>query len=149
MKFCLIFPEMCARTLCLFSSSTRNIAFGSGSITVAITSIASSLLIDSKAETENLSSLWRPSVAAVAAVSLPCNGPPRAPPGGARTSSERRQQLSVEPREDVRAIPGDGDHVLEVRGITAVHVDGGYSAHFEHMVAVTRNGPDVLTRLDA
>ncbi len=30
---------------------------------------------------------------------------------------------------------------------TAVTVDGGYSAHFEHMVAVSRNGPDVLTRL--
>jgi hypothetical protein len=29
----------------LFSSSTRNMAFGSGSITVAITSIASSLAI--------------------------------------------------------------------------------------------------------
>jgi methionyl aminopeptidase len=29
---------------------------------------------------------------------------------------------------------------------TAVTVDGEYSAHFEHMVAVTRNGPDVLTR---
>lgn len=30
---------------------------------------------------------------------------------------------------------------------TAVTADGQYSAHFEHMVAVTRNGPDVLTRL--
>jgi len=30
---------------------------------------------------------------------------------------------------------------------TAVTADGGCSAHFEHMVAVTRNGPDVLTRL--
>lgn len=30
---------------------------------------------------------------------------------------------------------------------TAVTSDGGLSAHFEHMVAVTRNGPDVLTRL--
>jgi methionyl aminopeptidase len=30
---------------------------------------------------------------------------------------------------------------------TAVTEDGGYSAHFEHMVAVTHNGPDVLTRL--
>jgi methionyl aminopeptidase len=30
---------------------------------------------------------------------------------------------------------------------TAVTADGGYSAHFEHMVAVTGNGPDVLTRL--
>jgi methionyl aminopeptidase len=28
---------------------------------------------------------------------------------------------------------------------TAVTVDGTLSAHFEHMVAVTRNGPDVLT----
>lgn len=30
---------------------------------------------------------------------------------------------------------------------TAVTADGRNSAHFEHMVAVTRNGPDVLTRL--
>jgi len=30
---------------------------------------------------------------------------------------------------------------------TAVTADGEYSAHFEHMVAVTRDGPDVLTRL--
>jgi len=30
---------------------------------------------------------------------------------------------------------------------TAVTVDGQPSAHFEHMIAVTRNGPDVLTRL--
>jgi methionyl aminopeptidase len=30
---------------------------------------------------------------------------------------------------------------------TAVTADGTLSAHFEHMVAVTRNGPDVLTRL--
>ncbi len=29
---------------------------------------------------------------------------------------------------------------------TAVTVDGGYSAHFEHTVAVTSNGPWVLTR---
>ena len=32
---------------------------------------------------------------------------------------------------------------------TAVTADGGYSAHFEHMVAVTGNGPDVLTRLSS
>jgi methionyl aminopeptidase len=30
---------------------------------------------------------------------------------------------------------------------TAVTADGRHSAHFEHMVAVTSNGPDVLTRL--
>jgi methionyl aminopeptidase len=28
---------------------------------------------------------------------------------------------------------------------TAVTVDGGYSAHFEHTVAVTLNGPWILT----
>lgn len=32
---------------------------------------------------------------------------------------------------------------------TAVTADGGYSAHFEHTVAITRNGPDILTRLSA
>jgi methionyl aminopeptidase len=43
------------------------------------------------------------------------------------------------------------EHGKEVRVLedqwTAVTVDGGYSAHFEHMVAITSNGPDVLTRL--
>ena len=29
---------------------------------------------------------------------------------------------------------------------TAVTADGSNTAHFEHMVAITRNGPDVLTR---
>lgn len=29
---------------------------------------------------------------------------------------------------------------------TAVTADGEFSAHFEHMIAITRNGPDVLTR---
>src|SRR5271155_6275463 len=44
-KFLRILPETCARTWCLFSSSTRNMAFGNGSSTVAITSIASSLVL--------------------------------------------------------------------------------------------------------
>lgn len=41
---------------------------------------------------------------------------------------------------------GNEVQVLDDRW-TAVTVDGGYSAHFEHMVAVTSNGPDILTRL--
>src|SRR5579863_5679400 len=41
-KFLRILPETWARTRCLFSNSTRNIAFGNGSITVAMTSMASS-----------------------------------------------------------------------------------------------------------
>src|SRR6202162_3602717 len=47
MKFFRILPETCARTWCLFSSSTLNIALGRGSMTTAITSIASSLLMHS------------------------------------------------------------------------------------------------------
>jgi methionyl aminopeptidase len=40
---------------------------------------------------------------------------------------------------------GPGVRVLDDRW-TAVTEDGGYSVHFEHMVAISRNGPDVLTR---
>src|SRR3954451_12062783 len=47
MKFLRILPETCASTWCLFSSSTRNMALGSGSTTVTMTSIASSLLMHS------------------------------------------------------------------------------------------------------
>jgi methionyl aminopeptidase len=32
-------------------------------------------------------------------------------------------------------------------GWTVETVDGGLSAHFEHTVAITKNGPDILTRL--
>jgi methionyl aminopeptidase len=31
-------------------------------------------------------------------------------------------------------------------GWTVVTKDGKYSAHFEHTIAVTENGPEVLTR---
>jgi methionyl aminopeptidase len=42
----------------------------------------------------------------------------------------------------------EGGHAMRILADewTAVTVDGTNSAHFEHMVAVTRNGPDVLTR---
>lgn len=42
-----------------------------------------------------------------------------------------------------------GGSALRVLGDhwTAVTADGKLSAHFEHMVAITRNGPDVLTRV--
>jgi methionyl aminopeptidase len=51
--------------------------------------------------------------------------------------------LAIEPmvNEGGNAVRVLGDHW------TAVTADGGHSAHFEHMVAVTHNGPDVLTRL--
>lgn len=40
---------------------------------------------------------------------------------------------------------GAGVHVLK-DGWTAVTNDGSYSAHFEHTVAITKDGPEVLTR---
>jgi methionyl aminopeptidase len=51
--------------------------------------------------------------------------------------------LAIEPMVTER---GKEVRVLEDQW-TAVTMDGGYSAHFEHMVAITSNGPDVLTRL--
>ena len=32
-------------------------------------------------------------------------------------------------------------------GWTAVTLDGGLSAHFEHTVALTENGPEILTMI--
>ncbi len=49
----------------------------------------------------------------------------------------------------IETMVNSGGNALWIRDNhwTAVTADGGLSAHFEHMVAVTRNGPDVLTRL--
>lgn len=44
MKFIRIFPEMCAKTMCPFFNSTRNMALGNGSTTVPSTSMASSFI---------------------------------------------------------------------------------------------------------
>ena len=49
--------------------------------------------------------------------------------------------LAIEPMVNSR---GPGVRVLEDRW-TAVTADGGYSAHFEHSVAVTENGPWILS----
>jgi len=38
-----------------------------------------------------------------------------------------------------------GTRILEDKW-TAVTEDGGYSAHFEHCVVVTKNGPWILTK---
>jgi methionyl aminopeptidase len=51
--------------------------------------------------------------------------------------------LAIEPMVNAG---GPGVRVLDDNW-TAVTADGKLSAHFEHMVAVTQNGPDVLTRI--
>jgi len=51
--------------------------------------------------------------------------------------------LAIEPMVNSK---GAGVRILEDNW-TAVTVDGGYSAHFEHSVAVTENGPWILSQL--
>jgi methionyl aminopeptidase len=63
------------------------------------------------------------------------------------------------PRQGVKLKPGmvlaiepminEKSHEVKVLddGWTVVTLDGGFSAHFEHTVAITENGPDILTRL--
>ena len=53
--------------------------------------------------------------------------------------------LAIEPMVNSK---GPGVQVLEDNW-TAVTADGGYSAHFEHSVAVTDNGPWVLSELES
>ena len=52
--------------------------------------------------------------------------------------------LAIEPMVNVQ---GPGAKILEDRW-TAVTTDGGYSAHFEHSVALTKDGPWILSQLD-
>ncbi len=70
---------------------------------------------------------------------------PQVPNFGVRGKGPRLKAgmvLAVEPminagRPEVKVLPD---------GWTAVTVDGSYSAHFEHTVAITKDGPLVLTR---
>ena len=52
--------------------------------------------------------------------------------------------LAIEPMLNV----GAGDCEVLADGWTVVTRDGSRSAHFEHTVAITPDGPEVLTRLD-
>jgi methionyl aminopeptidase len=50
--------------------------------------------------------------------------------------------VAIEPMVNL----GGPDVTIEDDGWTAVTKDGSLSAHFEHSVAVTENGPFVLSR---
>lgn len=52
--------------------------------------------------------------------------------------------LAIEPMVNSR---GPGARILEDKW-TAVTTDGGYSAHFEHSVALTKDGPWILSQVD-
>jgi methionyl aminopeptidase len=70
---------------------------------------------------------------------------PQVPNYGAPGQGPRLREgmvLAIEPMVNTGSAEA---HVLEDKW-TAVTADGGYSAHFEHTVAVTKNGPWVLTQ---
>ena len=70
---------------------------------------------------------------------------PQLPNYGARGKGPRLRTgmvLAIEPMINA----GKADVKVLKDGWTAVTVDGSYSAHFEHTVAITKDGPLVLTR---
>ncbi len=51
--------------------------------------------------------------------------------------------LAIEPMVNM----GKSEVIIKENGWTAVTKDGSLSAHFEHTVAITENGPDILSRI--
>ncbi len=70
---------------------------------------------------------------------IPNYGPPERGP-----KLKAGMTLAIEPMVNVGS---PAVKVLE-DGWTAVTIDGRRSAHFEHTVAITENGPEIMTRLD-
>jgi len=63
---------------------------------------------------------------------------------GQGTKLEERMTLAIEPMVNM----GDWKVKILSDGWTVVTADGSLSAHFEHTVAVTRKGVEVLTKID-
>src|ERR1700674_5818985 len=103
-KFLRIFPETCARTWCLFSSSTLNMALGRGSRTTAITSIASSLLIQFSSQLSVLSSQSKA-------------------PGSPLRTENRELRTAFSLRQNHRSIFRHRHAMLKMRAETAVGGD--------------------------
>jgi methionyl aminopeptidase len=56
---------------------------------------------------------------------------------------KRGMVLAIEPMVNA----GKSEVVIKQNGWTAVTTDGSLSAHFEHTIAITANGPDILSKL--
>ena len=152
MKCIRIFPEMCASTLCLFSNSTRNMALGSDSTTVPSMTIVSSFGLG-RWTSWRTASLGRAAGAAQDAELFSIPESPPCPAGGACWRLRRPGRgiklkvghvLAVEPMVNM----GGRETAMYDDGWTVVTADGSLSAHFEHTIAVTEDGPEVLTVLD-
>jgi methionyl aminopeptidase len=70
---------------------------------------------------------------------------PQVPNFGARGQGARLREGMVLAIEPMVNFGKPGTRVLDDKW-TAVTVDGSFSAHFEHCVAVTKNGPMILTQ---
>jgi methionyl aminopeptidase len=70
---------------------------------------------------------------------IPNYGPP-----GKGPKLKAGMTVAIEPMVNLGM---SGVKILE-DGWTAVTVDGQLSAHFEHTIAITENGPEILTRLE-
>jgi methionyl aminopeptidase len=71
---------------------------------------------------------------------------PPIPNYGARDRGVRLREgmvLAIEPMVNV----GKSEVMLKSDGWTAVTRDGSLSAHFEHSIAITERGPEVLSRI--
>jgi len=73
--------------------------------------------------------------------------PPQVPNYGSPGRGQRLQHGMVFAVEPMVNVGSQKVRILE-DGWTAVTVDGQLSAHFEHTIAVTDEGPEVLTRVD-
>src|SRR5205814_908464 len=136
-----IFPEMWASTLWPFSSSTRNMALGRGSTTVPSSTIASSLGLGRWTSESGPSRVPPPALEA----RHTAWGRPEtlAKVRDNRASDAHTAVLLPESRlgQDLGAVVGDGDGVLEVgrqgavggdHGPAVVHEQCGGLAHVDH-----------------
>jgi methionyl aminopeptidase len=72
---------------------------------------------------------------------------PQVPNFGTPGKGERLREGMVLAIEPMVNVGGPEVEILEDKW-TAITQDGGLSAHFEHTIAITENGPEILTKLD-
>jgi methionyl aminopeptidase len=68
-------------------------------------------------------------------------------PNVGRAGAGRRLQTGMVLAVEPMVIVGTGETLVQPDGWTVVSADGSLTAHFEHTVAVTDDGPEVLTTL--
>src|SRR5574341_387395 len=138
MKCLRILPEMCASTWCwLSSSSTRNIALGRVSRTLAMTSIASSFAIQPQGA---IHLYWQTSDSSMPLKQLPS----RSPTSSGSRNLRVRGRFFFNQRKNFRTCFSDGDRVLDVRA--RLPIDGHDRPAIRQSFRVVR--PEINHRFD-